>query len=439
MTFNTTLLSRAVKASVLLTGGLFSVSAIGAGFALNDHSATASGSALAGAAASSEDISGSFWNPSLLSNASEPVLYASGAVILPSMDVSVNSASDPAGNTLTGEATDVVDPTLVPAIYYAHPLSDSTVAGISFNVPFGLSGEYGRDWAGRYHSAETAVKVMTLAASLSHKLNEKVSIGGSLQVHKGNVLLAASLTDFAGGQSQHGDGYGELEGDDVSVGYALGITFEPVPGTRIGLGHRSEIDFTFEGEASYENVPPTLRALGVDEAYLFDQIDFPSVTSLALEQSVNERLTLGLTAMHTGWSSMDEMRIAFAPGPDEIKQTDSVITFQFEDQWFYSLGLSYLVDDKLTLRTGVARDYSPVKDEFRTARTPDDDRTWFSLGGSYQFTPDTQLHLAYTYVDVDDTSVIRDGSLAEDAARGRLNADYDTHAHVLSLGFNMKF
>ncbi|MBB1489171.1 OmpP1/FadL family transporter [Oceanospirillum sediminis] len=434
-----TLLSRIVRASALIGAGMLVNQVHGAGFALNDHSATASGNALAGAAASKADISGSFWNPALLTNASGPELYMSGAALLPSMDVSANSASDPAGNHISGEATDVVDPSIVPAIYYAHPVAENTVAGLSFNVPFGLSGEYGRDWAGRYHSAETSVEVMTLAASVAHKVSETISVGGSLQVHKGSVLLAAALTDFAGGLSNHGEGYGELEGDDISVGYSLGVLFEPAEGTRIGLGHRSEIDFTFEGESSYDNVPPTLRALGVDEAYLFDQIDFPSVTSLGLEQDVNERLTVAATAMYTGWSSMDEMRIAFAPGPDNIKQPDSVITFKFQDQWFYSLGLSYLVDDKLTVRTGVARDYSPVRDEYRTARTPDDDRTWYSFGGSYQFSPDTELHMAYTYVDVDDTSVIRDGSLPEDASRGRLNADYETHAHVFSLGFNMKF
>lgn len=453
MTFQKRVLSRTIKAAILATSGvLFSQGAFAAGFALNDHSATASGNALAGAAASNADISFSFWNPALLDNGNQfnggrsenddidkSDFYLSGALILPEMDVTVNSASDPAGNSLSGETNNVVDDTLVPAVYYAYSLSPETTLGASFNVPLGLSGKYGKDWAGRYHSAETKVEVMTLAFSASHKVNSKLKVGGSIQVHRGYVLLASALTDFNGGNSVAGEGYGELEGDDTAIGYALGIAYEPVPGTRLGIGHRSKIDFTFEGDASYENVPATLGALGVDEAYLFDQIDFPSVTTLGLEQDLGSDLKLGLTAMRTGWSSVDEMRIAFAPGDDNIKQPDSVLTFDFEDQWFYSAGLTLQASEALVLRAGLAQDNSPVKDKYRTARTPDGDRTWFSLGGSYDITPNSTFHLSYTRVDIDDVTVNRTGELAEDASRGTLNADYDSDAHVVSVGFNMVF
>ncbi len=453
MTFQKRVLSRTIKASVLVTSGLlFSQMVSAAGFALNDHSATASGNALAGAAASNADISYSFWNPALLDNGNQfngrqtkngrmnrSDVYVSGALILPEMDVTVNSASDPAGNSLSGETSNVVDETLVPAAYYAFSLSPKTTLGASFNVPLGLSGEYGKDWAGRYHSAETKVEVMTLALSASHKVNSKLKVGGSLQVHRGYVLLASALTDFNGGNSAAGEGYGELEGDDIAIGYALGIAYEPIKGTRLGIGHRSKIDFTFEGDASYENVPATLGALGVDEAYLFDQIDFPSVTTIGLEQDLGSRFKLGVTAMRTGWSSVDEMRIAFAPGEDNIKQPDSVLTFDFEDQWFYSAGLSFQASNRLMLRTGFAKDNSPVKDEYRTARTPDGDRTWISFGGSYRMTPSSTVNVAYTHVAIDDVTVNRTGELAEDASRGTLNADYESEAHVISVGLNMVF
>lgn len=449
MKFQTSVLSRSIKATILAASGLVvSQSALSAGFALNDHSATASGNALAGAAASNSDLSFSFWNPALLDNGngldsngngSRSAVYASGALILPDMDVTVNSAADPVGNPMTGEANGVVDNSFVPSLHYAYALDSDTTLGASFNVPFGLAGKYGRDWAGRYHSAETEVQVLTLALSASHKLSPELKVGGSVQVHRGYVLLASALTDFNGGNSAGGEGYGELEGDDISVGYAFGLAYEPMPGTRLGVGHRSKIDFTFEGDAKYENVPPTMAALGVDNAYVFDQIDFPSVTTLSLEHDMNEKVTLGLTAMHTGWSSMDELRIAFAAGEDKVKQPDSVLTFDFEDQWFYSVGATFQANDKLTLRTGFAKDNSPVKEEYRSARTPDGDRTWMSLGGSYQLSADSSFHLAYTYVNVDKVNLNRTGQLAEDASRGSVNADYDTEAHVFSVGFNMNF
>ncbi|WP_086479371.1 OmpP1/FadL family transporter [Oceanospirillum sanctuarii] len=435
------LLASSIKLALFTLGsGLTAQQASAAGFALNDHSATASGNALAGAAASNQDISFSFWNPALFSNAKGVELYASGALVMPSMDVTVNSASDPGGNTLSGKApNDVVNPTLVPSVYFALPVTSSTTLGASLNVPFGLSGKYGKDWAGRYHSAETAVQDIALSLSLAQKLGGWGAVGASVQVHKGSVLLASSLTDFSGGNSSSGDGYAELEADDIAYAYSIGIALEPIDGTRIGVGYRSDVEYTFEGDADYTNVSPTLAALGVDEAYLFDELSFPSVLTMSLEQDLGERLTLGATAMKTGWGVLDEMRIAFAPGDDGIKQPDSVLTFNFEDQWFYSTGLTYEYSDQLTLRGGYAQDNSPAKEAYRSARTPDGDRQWVSLGGSYKFAGGSELTAAYTYVMIDDVSVVRDGSLSEDASRGKLDADYETSANVFSLAYNMSF
>lgn len=441
MTKQYNMLSRGVKAALFtLISGIGAQQAMAAGFALNDHSATASGNALAGAAASKSDISFSFWNPALLSNAKKMELYVSGAILVPKMDVTVNSASDAAGNTLTGNApSDVVNTSFIPSVYFAYPVSEKTTIGAAFNAPFGLSGKYGKEWAGRYHSAETAVQDLSISLSIAQKINEMASVGASVQVHSGSVLLAANLSDFAGGNSAAGDGYGELEADDISYAFSVGAALEPIKGTRFGIGYRSEVEYTFEGDSDYSNVSPILAGLGVDEAYLFDEITFPSVLTISAEQDIGNRVTIGATAMKTGWGVLDEMRIAFAPGPDGIKQPDSVLTFDFGDEWYYSTGITYLASEQLTLRTGFAIDNSPAKEAYRSARTPDGDRKWFSLGASYKLASAGEITVAYTHVSIDDVSVTRTGQLEEDASRGSLDADYETSADVLSLAYNMSF
>ncbi len=428
----------------LVTLTMVSQSTFAAGFALNDHSATASGNALAGSSASNDDISTSFWNPANLTNTDKPTLYVSGALILPTMDVTVNSASDATGNDLSGSPApgDVVNNSLVPSIIYAHPISDKTVLGASINAPFGLSGEYGTDWAGRYHSSKSEVTDIALAFSIAHRYSDMLSVGASAQVHSASVILESALTDFQGGNSANGDGFGSIKADDIAVGYALGIKIEPKTGTRVGIGYRSKIDLVAEGDVKYNNVGPTLANSGIDNAYLFDEITLPDVLSFGFEQDINDKLTLGASAIRTGWSSMDGLNIAFDVGADNVKQPNSVLTFGFEDQWFYSVGATYKASDKLTLRTGFAIDNSPTTDEFRSARTPDGDRRWISLGGSYELSTATTLTFAYTNVDIEDVKVNRNGSgniAAEDSVRGRLDADYETSAHVLSLGMNMAF
>jgi long-chain fatty acid transport protein len=174
-------------------------------------------------------------------------------------------------------------------------------------------------------------------------------------------------------------------------------------------------------------------AKGLVDANVSDSVTLPSVLTLGLEQDLTPKLTLGLTAIKTGWGSLDGLNINF-----DSSQSNSVLTFGFEDQWMYSAGLTYDYSDKLTLRTGVAMDNSPVTDEYRSARTPDGDRKWISIGGTYDFNDMTSATFAFTHVMIEDVSVNRT-NLTEDASRGKLKADYESSANVVSVAMNMAF
>ncbi|MCV2402619.1 outer membrane protein transport protein [Marinomonas sp. C2222] len=407
-----------------------------AGFALNDHSATASGSALAGAAASDTDISFSYWNPALFLNTTKSTIYASGALIIPSTEVEVTEASTASATGGLDLGTDTVsnyvDETLIPALYFARPLSVNTVAGVSLNTPFGLSGDYGDDWSGRFHATESSIQDIALSFTLAHRMNQKLSLGGSLQLHQAEVVLGSAVgsTNSAAG----GEGTGYIEAEATGYGYSLGVLFEPVQGTRIGLGYRSKVDFDFEGSVTYSGVSSTLAALAsLEDTTVTDSLTFPSLLTISLDQHLSNKLTLGLTAMKTGWDVVDELRIDY-----DSNQSDSVVTFSYTDQWFYSAGLSYDYSDKWVLRTGVAVDQSPATDEYRSARAPDGDRYWFTLGGTYIYSGDTTLNFSYAYVEVEDVSIAR-GDADEDSSRGNLSADYESSVHIISLALNTSF
>ncbi len=425
------------KASVIAASVAVASSTYSAGFALNDHSATASGNALAGAAASGADISFSYWNPALFLNASETTVYASGAYVMPSVEATVTSASGASalGSTNIGadSSSDSVSDALIPAIYFAKPLSSNTVAGISLNVPFGLSGDYGDDWAGRFHGTETGIQDIALSFTLAHQMNKQLSIGASVQLHEAEVILASAV----GAPGLEGDGI--IEADATGYDYSLGALFEPMQGTRIGVGYRSKVDFDFEGDITYTDVDSlnsTLTSYGLAnlvDTSVSDSLTFPSVLTISLDQELTKKLVLGLTAMRTGWDSMDGINIDF-----DSSQDNSVLSFGFENKWFYSIGLTYDYSDKLTLRTGVAMDDSPVKDEYSSARTPDGDRKWISVGGTYDFNDMSSVAFAFTHVMIDDVNVSRDGT-GEDASRGTLEADYESKANVFSVAMNMAF
>ena len=62
-----------------------------------------------------------------------------------------------------------------------------------------------------------------------------------------------------------------------------------------------------------------------------------------------------------------------------------------------ALGGTYNVDDKLTLRAGIAYDQAAAT-EHASAAIPDTDRTWYSVGATYKFTPNLSVDLGYAYL-----------------------------------------
>ncbi len=61
------------------------------------------------------------------------------------------------------------------------------------------------------------------------------------------------------------------------------------------------------------------------------------------------------------------------------------LDFQWHDGWFFALGAEYDYSPKVTLRTGVAYEISPIQNASeRLLQLPDADRWWASVGGDLQ-------------------------------------------------------
>ena len=78
---------------------------------------------------------------------------------------------------------------------------------------------------------------------------------------------------------------------------------------------------------------------------------------------------------------------------------------------------------------------TPTTDKLRTARIPDEDRVWFSVGASYNISHSMSADFGYSYLhalrkaDV----TLRNGPLAG------TEVEFDGGAHIFSLGWHLKF
>jgi len=145
---------------------------------------------------------------------------------------------------------------------------------------------------------------------------------------------------------------------------------------------------------------------------------------------------VGGDVTQTRWGRLPELRIKFNSGPP-----DSVITLDLDDVWRYSFGATYMRNTRLSYRFGIAFDESPTPGaEARTARLPDEDRTWLTFGVSYKKDDRLSFDISYTFVKIDDADINKIATPTnEDFLRGNLVGEYEADVSILSVQGNWKF
>ena len=234
---------------------------------------------------------------------------------------------------------------------------------------------------------------------------------------------------------QQNDGLVEVTGDDTGIGFIGGIYLRPTERLSLGLSHRTEIDHELEGTADF-TVPPEVSpilAVGAPGQYVDTgvtaDLTTPSITTLSAVYQATDRLALMADASLTGWDSLRSIDIDF-----ENTQPTSSEAYAWSDSMFYSVGGEFAVNDRLTLRAGIAYDETPVSDERRTPRLPDDDRKWFSLGATWAMSDALELSAAYTRIEVGDPAVD-----VHSSSGSLLVGEFDGSANIFGLAAQYTF
>lgn len=427
----------------LLGAGLHQAHA--SGFALIEQNASGLGNAYAGQAASAQDASTVFFNPAGMTKVQGTQLVMAGNLILPTARFNDSGASTVATvlqTTKGGDGGDAGGLALAPNFYYVRDLKPDLKLGIGVSAPFGLGTEYDETWMGRFQAVKSDLKTINVNPSLAYKLSDTVSVGAGLDL----MTIEATLTKMtnysaaivAGGGPAIADlsGLSKMKGDDWGIGYNFGVLFEPAPDTRIGLGYRSRVQMELEGSVSFQNVPITGNAV-LDAALaatfangdVTAKVTLPDSFSASFFKKLNERVDLLADASWTNWSVFRELKIDRTSGANVSTTPEN-----WEDTWRFSLGMNYRQDDRLTWRAGVAYDQSPVPDQWRTPRIPDQDRTWVAVGFQYTMADKSKWDVGYAHLFVKNPSMNMTV-----AGQGTLSGSYDNSVDILSVQYTRNF
>ena len=447
--------------AVTLAGTSWFSNAQAAGFQLFEQSVSGLGTAFASTAAA-EDASTVWWNPAGMSYLSGGNFTLGGHIIKPTAKFKNQDSRTllPLPNGLPmsgGNGGDAGGIALLPNLYYTHSLTDRFSLGIGVNAPFGLTTEYDDDWVGRYHALKSALTVININPAVSWKINDSFSVGGGINLQYAKAELGSAVdfstvclarvpaaTCASQGLATPGnvarDGEATVKGDNWGYGFNLGLMWQIVPSTRIGLAYRSSVSQDLEGDIKYKNVPALFTAIPQLNAAFSNTdakagVDLPESVSLGLHSQIDESWAVMADLTWTKWSRFEELRVKFDSGAP-----DSVTTEKWDNSYRVAVGGSYKPTSAWTLRAGVAYDKSPVPDEFRTPRIPDQDRTWLSFGANWKVSQNGSLDFGYAHIFVKDASLNLSAADAENNARGTLRGEYSNPSvDIVSVQYNHRF
>lgn len=386
----------ASSAAGALLGATLSASA--GGFAVREQSTEFQGMSFAGNATSGGGLSGMFWNPAVAAYA--PVgIYSEAhyAGILGNVEMTAGP-----GSTLFGlsnaNSGDIAKDAIVPSSYMSYRLNDRLVFAVSVNSPFGLVTEPSqRNWAGQTFARTSEIKTYNFTPTLAYRVTPTLAVGVGLQIEhiEGRLKSASGIAPTSRNLV--------IKGDDTAFGFTAGVNWTPTSATHIGLGYRSSIDHTLEGTASIPGspVPPADAGPGIKAG-----TTLPEIVTLSLRQALSPNWTVLSTVEWTHWSRAQKLdvvcantvaNVVFCPGGNG--QLVRSLHLGWHDSWFFSTGLEHRYSDKLTLRTGVAYEISPVQNpDERSLRVPDMDRLWLSVGATYKMNEKIAMDFAYTHI-----------------------------------------
>ncbi len=418
---------RLLKTGLAMAIAATSSHGLASGFAINEQSVSAMGTAFAGRSSAADDATTVFGNPAGMARLKREQVSGGLAAIIAKSDI------DDAESTIPGSNDgDMVPFVAAPMGYYVKPLDEQWSFGFGLYVPFGLVTDYERNFQGRGYANLSEVRVITLQPTLSYRFNDQWSVGfGPTLNHIEGQLTSTIPNPFLPSSAA---GQVKVKGDDFAMGFNAGVLFELNAATRFGLTYHSKVDYKLKGHTKVESDSLLAGSAGKYDASL--ELQTPESVDFSVTHALDERWTLYAGSTWTRWSRLQEITVdnKGVAGPFASNLTTITEEQGWHDTWAHAVGAAYQLNKQWVLRAGVAVDQSPTNNRHRSPRIPTGDRTIFSVGAGWSPNDDLTLDLAYSYLMEEDAKIDLDEPL-----KGSYRATYRNGAHGLGAQVTYRY
>lgn len=424
----------------LLASSLFaSAGAHAAAFQLAEVSTSGLGTAYAGNAAVADNASVVANNPALMTQFKQAEMSAGGVLVQADVDINGTLAG-----TVNASHNNIIPKAVIPNLYFVTPINDRFAMGAGMNVNYGLKSRFSPDYSTGVYGGNTRLSAINFNLSGAYNLGYGLSIGAGLNAiysdaeiirHLGvggkllnsrlgaaasnprvqaalaaNPVLAAQLNSAAKTLAQM-DNHTEvsrLSGDEWSLGWNAGIAYDINENNRIGAAYHSAVNVKFKGQYSnnfptaFNSLLPQLSVLGIQapvtQATGGQEIPgnltlhLPAYWEISTYHKMTDRLAMQFSYKRTEWEKFKSLDAYGNAGNTLFSKAEN-----YNDASRVALGVSYDVNEALTLRAGIAYDET-ASITSPSISIPDTDRTWYSVGATYRFTPNLSTDFGFAHL-----------------------------------------
>lgn len=390
---------------------------LASGFAINEQGAKALG--MGGAfVAQADDATAVYYNPAGITQLEGTQLSVGMSFIRP--------ATSFKADTDNGRDSETKDQTFaIPTLYIASKINDKISVGFGAFVNFGLGMDWKDNWDGAHLPGGANAEIQTVSANptVAFAVTKDFSVAAGLVYQTLDVTIESITPANQVFVSQPL----KLEGDSDAISWNIAAHYKLGNNLRFGISYRPEVKHEVEGRGKTASLIPDLASKFKADLTL------PAVTQLGVAWT-NNKWTVELDGQYTEWSSYDELNPkGLAIGVREKN---------WDDVWAIRLGTQYQFNEKLALRAGIVRDYSPVPSETIDPMLPTGDRWLYTVGFGYKFNESLTLDFAYNYLDDESrrfdnkSGDIFYGTQGSPRVTGKFE---DPDAHIFAMSVNYKF
>lgn len=405
------------------------------------QSAEGLGTAYAANGTGINDISAMYSNPASIMRFPGTHLTFGTSLILPDDSFENLSATSASGAVVTGVPlvpTQFLDTTVGGFAYLSHQINERTIIGLSFNAPWATESDYTNTAASRYTATTTELTAYNIGFVLGYQVTPRLSFGASVNAQYYDSDFATNLPTSLAAPTAATDVEARFTGNDLAVGYTLGLEFQATQATRFGLSFRSAIKHDFDGNVNLNGSAANFAALqgllpGIQRSGAATySIDTPWMVQMGVHHRVDSRLELYGSATLTGWSEFDDTIINSTNGLPQIQVRNG-----WDNAWYVAVGAGYQLTPKTKIMGGLAFDDSPTPIEVRNPRAPNEDRIYAGLGLVHDMGQHGVIKFAYAHTFFDDAPIAL--TAANNPGRGTLNGNIKISADILALQYVRKF